>query len=66
MNGYDSARCIREQPWGKDVILVALTGWGQDEDKRMSKEAGFDHHFVKPVDPTAIEELLIETNVCQS
>jgi len=50
LNGYDAARRIREQPWGKDMVLVALTGWGQDEDRRKSKEAGFDLHMVKPVD----------------
>lgn len=42
LNGYDVARRIRQQPWGRDVILVALTGWGQDEDRRRSKEAGFN------------------------
>jgi signal transduction histidine kinase/ActR/RegA family two-component response regulator len=58
LNGYDVARRIREQPWGKEMKLVALTGWGQDEDKRQAKEAGFDHHMVKPVDPAALEKLL--------
>jgi CheY-like chemotaxis protein len=58
LNGYDAARTIREQPWGKGVVLVALTGWGQEEDRRKSKEAGFDGHLVKPVDPQALEKLL--------
>ncbi len=50
LNGRDAARRIREQPWGTNMVLVALTGWGQDEDRRRSQEAGFDHHMVKPVD----------------
>ena len=51
LNGYEACRRIREQPWGKDMVLVALTGWGQEEDRRRSEEAGFNHHMVKPVDP---------------
>ena len=47
-----------EQPWGRDMVLVALTGWGQEEDKRRALEAGFDHHLIKPVDPAALEKLL--------
>jgi PAS domain S-box-containing protein len=58
LNGYDVARRIRQQPWGQDVILVALTGWGQDEDKRLSQEAGFNFHVVKPVELGALEKLL--------
>jgi PAS domain S-box-containing protein len=58
LNGYDTARRIRGQTWGKGMVLVAVTGWGQDEDKRQALEAGFDHHLVKPVDPAALEELL--------
>ncbi len=54
-NGYDTARAIRGQPWGKTMVLVALTGWGQAEAVRKSGEAGFDAHLVKPVKP---EELL--------
>ncbi|HEY9844840.1 MAG TPA: response regulator, partial [Candidatus Caenarcaniphilales bacterium] len=59
LSGYDTARRILEQPWSKDITLVALTGWGQDEDKRRSQEAGFDHHLVKPVNLTALERLLV-------
>jgi signal transduction histidine kinase/CheY-like chemotaxis protein len=58
LNGYDACRRIREQPWGESLVLIALTGWGQAEDKRRSKEAGFNFHMVKPVDPTALEKLL--------
>jgi PAS domain S-box-containing protein len=58
MNGYEAARHIRQQPWGQGMRLVALTGWGQDEDRRRTLDAGFDLHFVKPVEPRALEQLL--------
>jgi PAS domain S-box-containing protein len=58
MNGYESARHIRAQPWGKEMALIALTGWGQEEDKRRAFEAGFDHHLTKPVEAAALEKLL--------
>ena len=58
MDGHETARRIRQQPWGKDMVLVALTGWGQTEDRRKSREAGFDHHLVKPADPALVVELL--------
>lgn len=58
LNGYDVARHIRQQPWSKDAILVALTGWGQEEDRRRSKEAGFDFHIVKPLELSGLESLL--------
>jgi CheY-like chemotaxis protein len=58
LNGYDVARRIRQQPWGQDALLIALTGWGNDEDRRLSQEAGFNFHTVKPVDLPALEELL--------
>ena len=58
LNGYEACRRIRELPWGKTAILIAMTGWGRDEDQRRSQEAGFDRHLVKPVDPSALEKLL--------
>jgi PAS domain S-box-containing protein len=58
LNGYDAARRIRQEPWGQTVVLVALTGWGQEDDRLRSREAGFNSHMVKPVDPTALEKLL--------
>ena len=58
LNGYEVARRIRSMESGKRVILVALTGWGQDEDRRRTVEAGFDHHLVKPVDFDALKALL--------
>lgn len=54
LDGYEAARRIRQQPWAENVILIALTGWGQDRDRRLATEAGFDHHMVKPVDPAAL------------
>ena len=58
LNGHDVCRRIRQQPWGKAMVLIALTGWGQDEDRRRSQEAGFDGHLVKPVDHTRLLALL--------
>ena len=58
LNGFEVARKIREQPWGQAMVLVALTGWGQDEDRRRSLEAGFNHHLTKPIDPIALTDLL--------
>lgn len=49
MDGYEAARYIRRQPWGKDMQLVAVSGWGQAQHKQQSREAGFDLHLVKPV-----------------
>jgi DNA-binding response OmpR family regulator len=58
LNGYDVARELRRTEGGKDVRLIALTGWGQDEDKRRARDAGFDHHLTKPIDPHRLDELL--------
>ena len=60
LNGYEAARRIREQQRDKGLMLVALTGWGQEEDRRRSEEAGFDAHLVKPVDLAALSKLLVE------
>jgi PAS domain S-box-containing protein len=58
LNGYDAGRRIRDLPGGKAMTLIALTGWGQDEDRRQSTDAGFDGHLVKPVDPDVLQALL--------
>jgi len=58
LDGYEVARRIRAQPWGRGITLVALTGWGQDSDRRRSGEAGFDTHLVKPLDLDKLTELL--------
>ncbi len=60
LNGFDACRRIRKQPGGENVVIIALTGWGQDEDKRRSQEAGFNGHLVKPVEPAAVDQLLAE------
>jgi signal transduction histidine kinase len=65
MNGYEAARTIRKEPWGKDMNLIAVTGWGQDKDKRNSEEAGFDQHMVKPVDPQDLMKMLAGLDVAK-
>ena len=60
MDGYEAARRIRDA-LGHEVVLVALTGWGQDEDKRRSRDAGFDHHLTKPPEPELIERLIADS-----
>jgi CheY-like chemotaxis protein len=58
LNGYEVCRRIRQQPWGKTMLLVALTGWGHAEDRKTSSAAGFDAHLVKPVEYEALKKLL--------
>jgi PAS domain S-box-containing protein len=58
LNGYEAAHLIREQPWGKSMLLIAITGWGQEEDKQRARDAGFDHHLTKPVNLADLESLL--------
>ena len=58
LDGNQVARRIREQPWGKSIKLIALTGWGQERDRRQSREAGFDAHLTKPVDRAELNELI--------
>ena len=63
MNGYEACVRIRQQPGGKEIVIIAQTGWGQEEDRRRTHEAGFDYHMVKPVDPQALMKLLEELSV---
>ena len=58
LNGYQVARAIRERDWSREVYLIALTGWGQEQARRQSREAGFDRHLVKPADPDELLELI--------
>ena len=58
LNGYEACAEIRNSPGGADKTIVAITGWGQPEDRRMSQEAGFDGHLIKPVDPKELDELI--------
>ncbi|MGH7871582.1 MAG: ATP-binding protein, partial [Candidatus Binatia bacterium] len=60
LNGYEVARKIREQAWGEDMVLIALTGWGQKQDRQRTQEAGFDAHLTKPVNYEAIMEILVK------
>jgi len=60
IDGYEVGRRIREQAWGKQVVLIAITGWGQEEDRRRSIEAGFDCHLTKPVDLAILFDLLCQ------
>jgi CheY-like chemotaxis protein len=58
LNGYEACRRLREQPWGKDVLMVAVTGWGAETYRQRSREAGFDMHVVKPVNSDELLHLL--------
>ena len=55
MDGYAAARALRKRPWSREMVLYALTGWGQSKDRDRTRDAGFDHHFVKPLD---VDELI--------
>jgi CheY-like chemotaxis protein len=58
MDGCDVARAMRQTPWGREAILFAVTGSGQDSDRDRCREAGFDRHLLKPVDPRGLLQLL--------
>jgi len=58
LNGYEAARRIRQADWGTNIVLIALTGWGQEEDRQRSKEAGFDRHMVKPIEHSELTKIL--------
>ena len=58
MDGYELARRVRDEPWGAKALLVAVTGWGQEQHRRRSKAAGFDRHLTKPADPDALRAVL--------
>ena len=59
MSGYDACRAMRQHSWGRDMTIVAVSGWGQDEDRRKSSDAGFDGHLVKPVHFAQLNQLLL-------
>jgi PAS domain S-box-containing protein len=63
LNGYQVARKIRAETWGQSLLLIALTGWGQEEDKRRATEAGFDHHLTKPIDQQTLENFFASAGV---
>src|SRR5262249_4984083 len=58
MTGYELGRQLRETPGGERTVLIAMTGYGQEEDRRRARDARFDHHRVNPLDPAALQELL--------
>ena len=58
LNGYEVARRIRQDHRDAGILLIAVTGWGQQQDKQTAEEAGFDHHFTKPVDPRELQRVL--------
>jgi K+-sensing histidine kinase KdpD/ActR/RegA family two-component response regulator len=60
LNGYEVCRRIRREPWGGEPAIVAVTGWGQEEDRLKSQEAGFDAHLVKPLDPQTLNKVLVD------
>jgi CheY-like chemotaxis protein len=64
VNGYDLAKQIRQRPWAKDIVLVALTGWGQEQHRRRSAEAGFNHHLTKPVEFDVLQQILAAAENC--
>jgi CheY-like chemotaxis protein len=66
LNGYEAARRIRAEAWGAGPVLVALTGWGTDDDRRRTRDAGFDHHLVKPVAADALTRLIAEMTTIPS
>jgi PAS domain S-box-containing protein len=65
LNGYEACRLIRQQPWGRNSVLIAVKGWGADGDRQLSRDAGFDHHLVKPVDPNTLMQLMAELSVAK-
>jgi CheY-like chemotaxis protein len=58
LDGYQLAAKVRATPWGRGIILIAATGWGQEEDRRRAFDAGFDHHLTKPIAAETVESLL--------
>ncbi len=62
MNGYDLAKQIREQPWAGNVVLVALTGWEQEQHGGRSAESGFTHHLTKPVEVDVLQRILADVD----
>ncbi len=62
VNGYDACRRIRQATEGPQPLIIAQTGWGQEEDRQKTRDAGFDHHMVKPVDPDLLMKLLAKVN----
>ena len=60
LNGFDVARRVREETWGRGIMIIAITGWGADQDRQRSHESGFDFHIVKPANPMTLQRILSE------
>jgi CheY-like chemotaxis protein len=60
LNGHEVARRLRAQPWGRAARIIALTGWGQEDDVLRSRESGFDEHLTKPVDPDVLIQHIMQ------
>ena len=58
MTGYEVAQAVRAEPWGHEMKLIAVTGWGQPDDRMRARTAGFDRHLIKPIDPAEVDRLL--------
>ncbi len=58
LNGYELAKALRREPWGAGISLIAVTGWGQERDRKRAMDAGFDKHLTKPIDPSTLEAVL--------
>lgn len=58
LTGYEVAQAVRAEPWGREVTLIAVTGWGQPDDRQRARTAGFDRHLIKPIDPAEVDRLL--------
>ena len=58
LSGYEVAEAVRAEPWGGEIKLIAVTGWGQPDDKLRAQTAGFDRHLLKPIDPAEVDRLL--------
>jgi CheY-like chemotaxis protein len=62
LTGYEVAESIRREKWGASLTLVAVTGWGQEEQRRQARVAGFDYHLTKPIEPDALIRLLVSAS----
>jgi DNA-binding response OmpR family regulator len=63
LSGYEVARELRQETWSEKIQLIALTGWGQEDDRRRALESGFDHHMIKPIDADELEGLIARTDL---
>ena len=63
MSGFDVCKAIRGEPWGRDINIIAMTGWGQEEDRKRTAEVGFNHHLVKPIDHNILMDLIDEDSL---